>query len=213
MKELGADDLEELGRVSGRQMKGDVVAYKRARILEEASALFFARGYSAATLDMIAERLHVTKPFLYTYYRNKSDILAAVCETGVNESLLALDESAHLAGNAGDRLKAALTDVARIIIERHEYIVVYQREAMSLERADAQRIMRQRHEFDLRIARMVEDCRREGLVNVPDATAMSVWMGGLLSWIPNCFRPGSRKPPEMVIDEAVQACLRLVGLA
>jgi AcrR family transcriptional regulator len=213
MKALGPNDLEELGRVSGRQIKPDVVAYKRARILEEASALFFSKGYAAATLDMIAEQLHVTKPFLYTYYRNKGDILAAVCETGVSESLLALDESADIPGTAADRLKAALTDVARIIIKRHEYIVVYQREMMSLERADAQRIIRLRHEFDLRIARMVEDCRREGLVDLPDATAMSVWIGGLLSWIPNCFRPGSRKSADDLVEQAVQACLRLVGLA
>ena len=213
MKALASADDEEVRSSVRRQIKSDAVAYKKARILEEASDLFFARGYSAATLDMIAERLDVTKPYLYTYYRNKTDILAAVCEVGVSESLLALDESSHFRGNAADRLRLALTDVANIIIKRHAYIVVYQREMMSLERSDAQRIIRLRHEFDLRVARMVEACQREGLVDYSDATAMSVWIGGLLSWIPNCFRPGSRKSAEEVVEQAVRACLRLVGLA
>ena len=213
MQAAAGDYDEETRRNPGRKIKPDVVAYKRGRILKEASDLFFAKGYSAATLEMIAVRLNVTKPFLYTYFRNKSDILAAVCEIGVSESLLALDESAHLTGNAADRLRAALTDVANIIIKRQAYIVVYQREMMGLERSDAQRIMRLRHEFDLRIARMVEDCRREGLVNLPDATAMSVWIGGLLSWIANFYRPDSRTSADDLVDQAVRACLRLVGLA
>lgn len=205
--------LKDEESTRGRKIKPDVVAYKRARILEEACSLFFEKGYAAATLDMIAERLHVTKPFLYTYYRNKGDILAAVCETGVSESLVALDETAQLGTSAENRLREALTRVARIIIERHQYIVVYQREAMSLERNDAQRILRLRHEFDIQVARLVKDCQREGSVTQEDAATMSVWMGGLLSWIPNCYRPGSRKSADDVVEQAVQACLRLVGIA
>ncbi|WP_300973643.1 TetR/AcrR family transcriptional regulator [Sphingomonas sp. LHG3406-1] len=196
----------------GRQIKPDVVAYKRARILEEASALFFDRGYDIATLDMLADRLHVTKPFLYTYFRNKSDILAAVCAVGVTESLDALEVVEHAPGSPAEHLRAALEQVARIIIKRSDYIMVYQREIMNLERGDAQHILRLRHEFDIRVARLIEDCQRAGQVTLPDAQAMSVWMGGLLVWIPNCYRPGSRRSAEEIVDQVVQACLRLVGL-
>lgn len=200
------------GGREARQLKPEVIAYKRARILEEGSALFHALGYEAATLDMLAERLHVTKPFLYTYFRNKSDILSAVCEQGVRDSLAALDKAAEAPGTSTDRLRAALVEVARIIIDRREYIVVYQREMMNLEQADARRIMRQRHEFDLRVSALVEQCSRDGVVTVEDATAMAMWMGGLLSWIPSCYRPGSTRPKEQVIDQAVHGCMRLIGL-
>ncbi len=193
-------------------LKPQVVAYKRARILEEASELFFQRGYEAATLDMLAERLSVTKPFLYTYFRNKSDILSAVCEQGVRDSLEALDRAEATEGNSRDRLRNALTEVARIIVERQQYLVVYQRETMNLEQADARRIMRRRHEFDLRVSELVADCRKDGLVTVADATAMAMWMGGLLSWIPSCYRPGSSRPKDVVIEQAVHGCMRLIGL-
>ena len=123
-----------------RGMKPSVVAYKRERILAAASALIHAKGYEAATLDMVAEQLHVTKPFLYTYFRNKGDILAAICEVGVTESLSALDRVAQVPGTSFDRLRAALVEVADIIVHRHEYVVVYQREMMNLDRANAQRL-------------------------------------------------------------------------
>ncbi|MFW2852848.1 TetR/AcrR family transcriptional regulator [Sphingomonas sp. TX0543] len=197
---------------TGREIKPSVVAFKRARILEEASALFCERGYEAATLEMLADRLSATKPFLYTYFKGKSAILSAICEVGVKESLAALDRIAETDLNSLDLLVASLREAAQIIVARHEYLVVYQREMMNLERTDAQRILRQRHEFDLRVGRMIEDCVRDGYVSVADAPAMSIWIGGLLSWITYCFRPGSKRSGEEVVDQAVHACLRLIGI-
>ncbi|WP_313808399.1 TetR/AcrR family transcriptional regulator [Sphingobium sp.] len=199
-------------RLGAGRLKPDVVAFKRSRILEAASSLFYMQGYEATTLDMIAERLHVTKPFLYSYFRNKSDILASICELGIRESLVALDASADVPGNSVDRLRTTLAKVAEIIVDRHAYIIVYQREMMNLDRVDAQRTLRQRAEFDLRLARLVAACQEEGFVTIEDATAMSPWMGGLLSWIPSYYRPGGKRPREEIVESAVHACMRMIGL-
>jgi AcrR family transcriptional regulator len=196
----------------GRELKPSVVAYKRERILEEAGALFFTMGYEAATLDMLAERLSVTKPFLYTYYRNKGHILSAICELGVQESLAALDTVESKEGTSVDRLWAALASVANIIIDRYQYITIYQREMMNLDEADARRILRLRHQFDLRVAQLVETCRRDGYVTLEDAPEMAIWMGGLLSWITNCYGPGSKRSREVIVKQVVHACMRLIGL-
>ena len=196
----------------GRELKPSVVAYKRERILEEAGALFFTMGYEAATLDMLALRLSVTKPFLYTYYRNKGHILSAICELGVQESLAALDTVAGKDGTSVDRLWSALASVANIIIDRYQYITIYQREMMNLDEADARRILRLRHQFDLRVAQLVETCRRDGFVTLEDAPEMAIWMGGLLSWITNCYGPGSKRSREVIVKQVVHACMRLIGL-
>jgi AcrR family transcriptional regulator len=196
----------------GRELKPSVVAYKRERILEEACALFFTLGYETATLDMLAERLRVTKPFLYTYYRNKGHILSSICELGVKESLAALDTVDSKDGTAVDRLWAALSSVANIIIDRCEYITIYQREMMNLDEEDARRILRLRHQFDLRVAKLVKSCQRDGFVTLDDAPEMAIWMGGLLSWIPNFYRPGSKHTREDIVKQVVHACMRLIGL-
>jgi AcrR family transcriptional regulator len=195
-----------------RGLKPSVVAYKRERILAVASALIHTKGYEAATLEMVANQLNVTKPFLYTYFRNKSDILSAICEVGVTESLSALDRVAEVDGSSVDRLRAALVEVSAIIIERYEYLVVYQREMMNLDRSDAQRLMRLRHEFDLRIGRLIEACVKDGYVTLKEAPSMSVWIGGLLSWITYTYRPGGRRTREMIIDQVVGASMRIIGL-
>jgi len=52
----------------------------RKKIVAEASALFMEKGYSATTMDDIAERLGVTKAAIYQYYKSKVDLFAAVTE-------------------------------------------------------------------------------------------------------------------------------------
>jgi AcrR family transcriptional regulator len=52
----------------------------RKKIVAEASSVFMAKGYSAATMDDIASRLGVTKAAIYQYYAGKPDLFAAVAE-------------------------------------------------------------------------------------------------------------------------------------
>ena len=196
-----------------RQLKVEVVAYKRQRILEEGSRLFFTRGYEASTLDMLADRLHVTKPFLYSYYRNKGEILSAICETGIRETLEAMEAVRDTSASPRDMLAMMVAGSARVVIERQEYIVVYQREMKNLAREDARRILNLRRNFDHLIANVVEDGEHRGQFKVADPGLAAVWIGGLLTWIPNWYVPGGSRSADEVVDHVVDASMRLVGAA
>ena len=50
----------------------------REQILRTAADLFRDRGYRATTLDDIARRLGMSKASLYTYFRGKETMLAAI---------------------------------------------------------------------------------------------------------------------------------------
>ena len=194
-----------------RQLKVEVVAYKRQRILEEGSRLFFSRGYESSTLDMLADRLHVTKPFLYSYYRNKGEILSAICETGIRETLEAVEAARDTSASPRDMLAMMVAGSARVVIERQEYIVVYQRETKNLAREDARRILNLRRDFDHLIANVVEDGEHRGQFKVADPGLAAVWIGALLTWIPNWYVPGGSRSADEVVDHVVDASMRLVG--
>lgn len=199
-------ELKDRGR-----LKSELLAYKRSRIVEEASHLFYELGYSGTTLDALADRLHVTKPFLYSYFKNKEAILAAICETGISESLEVLEQALAAGGTPRAQLIELVRRVGRIVIERQEHIVVYQREMKNLGRADFQRILGLRHEFDHRIAQLLRAGNRAGDFATDADSLVSVWVGGLISWIPVWFSPGGRRSEENVIDQLVDACLRMAG--
>jgi AcrR family transcriptional regulator len=48
---------------------------KREAVLRTAVQLFLEQGYHRATLNEVADRLNITKPALYNYFRSKEDIL------------------------------------------------------------------------------------------------------------------------------------------
>lgn len=192
------------------QLKNEVAAYKRRRIVEEASHLFFANGYEATTLDAVAEQLHVTKPFIYSYYRNKGELLSEICQMGIQLSLSALEDALKVDGTATEQLKMVVERVARIIIENQKYISVYQREEKSLDPVDARRIRELRHQFDHQLAELLEHGRRRGEFEFDDASRTAIWVSGVLSWIANWYHDGGRWSATEVVMDAINVAMRIV---
>jgi len=52
----------------------------RARICEAANRLFFENGFAPVTMDHIAQAAEIRRSTLYEYFREKSEILAAIAE-------------------------------------------------------------------------------------------------------------------------------------
>ena len=193
-------------------LKSEFVAFKTNRIVEVASRLFYERGYSSCTLDNVADKLGVTKPFLYSYFKNKEAILAAICEVGISEALAVLE--ATLKGdhaNHRDLLAEVVRQVGKIVIDRQEYVVVYQREMKHLSAADYERILRMRHSFDHQIAELIREGVDAGEFREDTDSFVAVWIGGLISWIPTWYSRGGQKSADEVIDHLVAAGLRLAG--
>ena len=51
---------------------------KRARILEVAAQMFLEQGFSRVSMDAIAEAAPVSKPTLYSHFKDKEDLFIAV---------------------------------------------------------------------------------------------------------------------------------------
>lgn len=207
---LATNDAADMG--DGASLKSEFVAFKTNRIVEAASRLFYERGYSSCTLDNVAAELGVTKPFLYSYFKNKESILAAICEVGISEALAAL-EQVMAADHASHRdlLAQVVAKVGRIVIHRQEYVVVYQREMKHLSSADSDRILRMRASFDHQIGNLIREGVHAGEFEADVDPFVSVWIGGLISWIPTWYSRKGQRSAEEVIEHLVQASLRLAG--
>lgn len=192
------------------QLKDEITAYKRRRILEEASHLFFTNGYEATTLDSVAEQLNVTKPFIYSYYKNKGELLYEICQTGIQLSLTALEEALAVEGTAPEQLKIVVERVARIIIGNQRYISIYLREEKSLLLEDARRIRDLRHTFDTKLSALLEKGKRTGEFDVADPSRTSIWVSGLLSWIALWYRDGGHWSATEVVMDAINMVQKMV---
>lgn len=193
------------------QLKSEVAAYKRRRIVEEASHLFFANGYESTTLDAVAEQLNVTKPFIYSYYRNKSELLSEICQTGIQLSLTAMDEALAIDGTPADQLKMVVERVAHIILENQKYISVYISEEKSLDPIDARRIRELRHRFDNQLSALLVRGKEQGFFEFEDASRTAIWVSGVLSWIANWYHEGGKWSATEVVMDAITVVMRIVS--
>src|SRR5512134_929514 len=144
------------------ELRAEVQEFKRRRILEEARELFFAQGYESTTLDAIAESLNVTKPFLYSYFRNKSEILNAICEIGITESIAAQEEVLAMPISPSEKLRLIVERVTTIVIRDQKYVVVYNREEKNLEPAEQKALLDLRKAFDQELAQLLEEGNAAG---------------------------------------------------
>ena len=198
------------GKRGSTALKNEITAYKRRRILEEASHLVFEKGYEATALDAVAEQLHVTKPFIYSYYKNKGELLYEICQTGILLSLNVLEEALAVEGTATEQLKVVVERVARIIIENQRYISVYLREEKSLDPEDARRIRDLRHKFDLQLSDLLAKGKRTGEFDIQHPSRAAIWISGLLSWIALWYHDGGRWSATEVVMDAISTVMKMV---
>ena len=191
-------------------LKEELALFKRRRIREEAAHLFFQVGYESATIDAIAERLQVTKPFIYSYYKNKGEILFDISRLGITLSLAALDDCLATPGTHWDRLKLIIDHVTRLIVDNEECIVVYQREEKNLEPAAAREIRELRSLFDHRIARLLIDGTEAGEFAVENTGITATTIGGMMSWVALWHNPDGRWSVSEITATLIQNIERMV---
>ena len=81
---------------------------KRNAVLSTAAQLFNEKGFHATSLDDIAARLHVTKPTLYYYVKNKDEILIACVRRGLEMMHEGIEQTRLAGGSAIEQLLASI---------------------------------------------------------------------------------------------------------
>jgi AcrR family transcriptional regulator len=80
-------------------------AERERQILDAASAVFTERGYQAASMDAVAERVGVTKPVLYDHFGSKEGLLLACIARARTELLEVTTAAAASASNPEDMVR------------------------------------------------------------------------------------------------------------
>src|SRR5436190_5092981 len=79
-------------------------AERERQMIEIAEAVFAERGYAAASMDDIAERVGVSKPMLYEYFQSKEGLLLAC----IRQSRAELREATKRSVSGSSSAEAAL---------------------------------------------------------------------------------------------------------
>ena len=193
-------------------MRDEILAYKRERILEEAVKLFYERGFTGTTLDDIAAELGVTKPFIYTHFRGKVELLAALCKPTIELALAAIANGAASPGTPSERLRIAITDFTKVVLQRQPNIAIYFREEKNLSPEALAEINVLRREFDHVLSDLLLEGSATGEFEIQDHSLAALALGGMISWAYTWYRPGGRLTLEETAATMADLALRMAGV-
>lgn len=164
---------------------------KRGAILKGAAKLFAERGYSGASVKMIADACGMSKALLYHYYTDKEELLFDILETHL-EGLVSVVEGAAEEDEAEprarlERLCAALLEAYRDADAEHQVQLVALR-LLPPERQDRLKALERRlvDLFSGAIADLLPQAKADRVLLRP----LTMSLFGMLNWHYLWFREG-----------------------
>lgn len=196
-------------QVSG--IKTEIAALKRERVIEAAVELFYERGYDNTTLDAVAERLGVTKPFIYSQFASKAELLAEICSRAINSSQAVLDSVLTMRVSPAEKLALFSRRFVVAVIDSQKHMAIFTREEKNLDEADFRRISERRRDFDQKLTKLLKDGAKSGDFSISDAQLTSLAIGGMVSWVYVWYRPHGRLSLSNLADRMTELILSMVG--
>ena len=199
---LEADEPEDI--------RDAVSRLKRERIIATAVDLFYTSGLGNTTLEAVADKMGVTKPFIYSHFRSKSELLAEICSRGIRASLDALDRAVASPGSATDKMQNLARDFMLAVLANQAHIAIYNREEKHLSPQDREGINAMRREFDRKFCALLTEGVAAGEFIVDDVQLASLAIGGIVSWSYVWFRPDGRLTQAETADRVADLVLAMV---
>jgi AcrR family transcriptional regulator len=192
-------------------LQDDLRHLKRERILAEAARLFAERGYVGTTLDDVAARLGITKPFIYAQFASKSQLLEASFNRIVDACLQAAEDALASPRPAAERLQQLVRAIVAIAAENSTYARIFLREEKSLDPAMLAAIRAREDRWHAGLQRLLAQGVQSGEFRIPDVRLAALVIGGQIAWLYSGRDTAAEFDPEVVADGVVDLVMRMVG--
>jgi AcrR family transcriptional regulator len=209
-KVIVEEALPPLDENAPEDIRDAVLRLKRERIIATAVELFYNNGLSNTSLEAVAEKMHVTKPFIYSHFRSKSDLLGEICARGVRASLDAMNRAVAIEGSPTARVQSLARDFMLAVIENQPHIAIYIREEKDLSPEHREAINAMRREFDRKFCTLLAEGVAAGEFVIDDVQLAALAIGGIVSWSYIWYRPDGRLTQAETADYVADLVLAMV---
>ena len=169
------------GRARGYELQ-------REAILCRAAALFARQGYTATTMNQVAEACGVSKPSLYHYVRDKHQLLAEIASGHINRLLVLVDEVGAAGHDPEERVRALITAFLAVYADSQNEHRVLTEDVRFLAAAERRRVLGGERKvvaaFADAIAAARPQLRGDGL-----AKPLAMLLFGMMNWMFTWLQP------------------------
>jgi TetR/AcrR family transcriptional regulator, cholesterol catabolism regulator len=164
----------------------------RDQILRTAADLFRERGYRASTLDDIAARLGMSKASLYTYFRGKEEMLAAISRETIEGFTRELGLVLRSDLSPEDKLRRIVRDHVRFVIANRSFLTVFFSEEANLPPRFVRAIAAQKDRYDKGVESVIADGIGRGVFRDVPPRLVVFGLLGMLNWLYKWYNPRGR---------------------
>jgi len=173
---------------------------KREAVLKTAAQLFLEKGYARTSMNDVADRLSITKPALYHYFRNKEDILVECYRLGTALIEEILNEISDHCGTGLEKVEAFIYSYANVMT------VNFGRCVMRLDDADLStdafdEVRKYKRKIDRRLRSFIQEGIDDGTINPCDPKIAAFSIAGALNWICHWYEPAGALSAEEIATQ------------
>lgn len=161
----------------------------REEILRSAADLFRDKGYRASTLDDIAARLGMSKATLYTYFRAKEEMLAAISRETVESFTRELGLVLRSGLPPEEKLRRVVRQHVRFVIANRSFLTVLFSEEASLPARFARQLAAQKDRYNKGVESVVLEGIRRGVFRELPPRLVVFGLLGMLNWLYKWYNP------------------------
>ena len=159
---------------------------KKEVIIEKASRLFREKGFGAASMRDLAEKVGVEAASLYNHIQSKSEILQTICFEVANRFMTNLEIVETSPQSTLKKMEDIIRLHIRMMLDQYEFVYISDHEWRHLPEPYLSNFLSQRRSYRKRLGNIIEDGIEKGeMKNINSYTAVLIILSaisGIDSW-------------------------------
>jgi AcrR family transcriptional regulator len=177
-------------------------ATKREAVLQTAAQLFLESSYARTSMNDVADRLKITKPALYHYFRNKEEILLECYRLGAGLVEATLKEIAAHGGTGLEKVEAFVYSYALVMTVDYGRCVVRLDDG-ELSRDARAEVRSSKRKIDRALRSFIQEGIEDGSIARCQAKIAAFAVAGALNWMSMWYEPeGALSAEEIALQFA-----------
>ena len=175
-------------------------ASKREAVLKTAVQLFLEKSYARTSLNDVADRLKITKPALYHYFRSKEEILLECYRLGTVMIEEILNDIASRCGTGLEKVEAFIYSYANVMTVSFGRCVVRLDDG-DLSPQALEEVRAHKRKIDRRLRSFIQEGIDDGTITPCDAKIAAFSIAGAVNWICHWYEPEGALSAEEIAKQ------------
>lgn len=187
---------------------------RETEVVEAAIQVFYDKGYSASTIQDVADVVGVLKGSLYHYISSKEDLLFRILQASHEQTRELMTEISELDVEPLERLRVYLERTYLWYLAHPERVSVYFNQQHHLTGENRGEMRMQMREYEHYLRELLAEAKGAGALRADlDLKLASFFLLGALNSLPNWYRAGGPHSPDHIAREFTAMSLQSLTAA